>query len=206
MIAVLTGATLLLQLSLVISGAATLIPENDPGTPIRLFRFASYFTIQSNLLVAVTFAWSALRPAAGSRLFTVVRIAAICAIVITGVVHFLLLRPLLDLHGANALADTLLHQVIPVLAVLVQLLLPPAVAPGRRFDPWVLVWPAGWLVATLVRGGLTDWFPYPFLNFRTSSVTAVAITSVLIAVTFTGLSMLIAVLWRRRVGDPGSIR
>ncbi len=35
----------------------------------------------------------------------------------TGLVHFVLLRPLLDLEGADYVADKLLHMAVPVLAV-----------------------------------------------------------------------------------------
>ena len=34
----------------------------------------------------------------------------------TGIVHFFLLRPLLDLHGADYVADKLLHMAVPALA------------------------------------------------------------------------------------------
>ena len=42
---------------------------------------------------------------------------AVIGITVTGVVHFILLRPLLDLDGADYVADKLLHMVVPVLAV-----------------------------------------------------------------------------------------
>ena len=46
------------------------------------------------------------------------RLAALVGITITAVVHFVLLRPLLDLDGLDLLADALLHRVVPVLAVM----------------------------------------------------------------------------------------
>jgi hypothetical protein len=29
---------------------------------------------------------------------------------------------------------------------------------------WAFGWPAVWLLFTFVRGGITDWYPYPFLD------------------------------------------
>ena len=90
--------------------------------------------------------------------------AALVGITVTGLVHFVLLRPLLDLAGGNYLADTLLHIVVPVLAVVGWL-----VAGPRPRAPWrdallALGWPVAWLGWTLLVGGLTGWYPYPFLD------------------------------------------
>ena len=38
-------------------------------------------------------------------------------IAVTGLVHWFLLRPLLHLHGADLVADKLLHLAVPLLAV-----------------------------------------------------------------------------------------
>ena len=40
----------------------------------------------------------------------------------------------------------------------------------------VVVWPIGWLVYTLVVGGLTGWYPYPFLDLSARGVGPVALT------------------------------
>ena len=51
--AVAVGA-LVLQLVLVIQGGRVLDDTSQPALAVRLGRFVSYFTIQSNVLVAVT--------------------------------------------------------------------------------------------------------------------------------------------------------
>ena len=84
----------------------------------RLGRLVSYFTIQSNLLVAVTAVQLARDPLRDGRWWRAVRVAAVVGITVTGLVHFVLLRPLLDLEGASWVADKLLHMVVPVVAVL----------------------------------------------------------------------------------------
>ena len=84
----------------------------------------------------------------------------------TGLVHFVLLRPLLDLDGADYVADKLLHMVVPVLAVVGWAVFGPRPRFDRRSFWWVLAWPLAWLAETLVVGGATGWYPYPFLDHR----------------------------------------
>jgi len=43
---------------------------------------------------------------------------AVVGITVTGVVHWFLLRPILDLTGASYAVDKLLHVVVPLFAVL----------------------------------------------------------------------------------------
>jgi uncharacterized membrane protein len=164
--AVVALAALGLQLVLVVNGDAILVDHDPPSLAERLLRFVAYFTIESNLLVLVTTARLARDPAADGPRWRVVRIAAISGIAVTGLVHWFLLRPLLHLHGADLVADKLLHVVVPVLAVAGWL----ALGPRPRVDwpacLWAAVWPLGWLVVMLVSGGLTGWYPYPFLDHR----------------------------------------
>lgn len=155
---------LVLQLVLVIRGSAILVDENPPTMVDRLLRFVAYFTVQSNLLVLVTTAQLARDPARDGATWRVVRTMAISGITVTGLVHWFLLRKLLDLHGADYLADRLLHLVVPVLAVLGWLVL----GPRPRVDWGVClraaVWPFGWLVVVLLQEAVTGWYPYPFLD------------------------------------------
>jgi hypothetical protein len=159
-------AALLLQLVLVVTGSAILVDHDPPNLVERLLRFFAYFTVESNILVLVTTARLARDAAYDGPRWRVVRIAAVTGITVTGLVHWFLLRPLLHLDGADLVADKLLHLVVPVLAVLGWL----AFGPRPRVDwPGCLraaLWPVAWLVVILVAGGLTGWYPYPFLDHR----------------------------------------
>ena len=93
--AVVAIGALVLQLVLVIQGGRVLDDASQPALPVRLGRLVSYFTIQSNLLVAVTAAQLARDPIRDGPAWRVVRLAAVAGIFVTGVVHFVLLRPLL---------------------------------------------------------------------------------------------------------------
>jgi len=167
---------LLLQLGLVIDGASVLAEGAQPGLWLRVGRYFCYFTIQSNILVAVATAWLVVDPKAGSTVFRALWLAGVIGIAITGVVHFLLLRPLLDLHGWNQVADTLLHILVPIMAVVGWAAFGPRGRVDRRTVGFAFCWPALWLAWTLVLGAGTRWFPYPFLNWRHAGGGAVVVT------------------------------
>ena len=162
--AVVALVALVLQLVQVAKGSVVLVDAHPPGLLDRLLRYVAYFTIQSNLLVLVTAAQLARDPARDGAAWRVVRAMAISGITVTGLVHWFLLRKLLDLHGADYLADRLLHLVVPILAVLGWLVL----GPRPRLDWGVClkaaVWPLAWLVVILAQAAVTGWYPYPFLN------------------------------------------
>jgi uncharacterized membrane protein len=155
---------LVLQLVQVAKGSVVLVDAHPPGLVDRLLRYVAYFTIQSNVLVLVTAAQLTQDPDRDGRVWRVVRTAAISGITVTGLVHWFLLRKLMDLHGADYLADRMLHLVVPVLAVLGWLVL----GPRPRIDWGVCLraaaWPVVWLVAILGQAAVTGWYPYPFLD------------------------------------------
>ncbi|ANH38863.1 FAR-17a/AIG1-like protein [Nocardioides dokdonensis FR1436] len=203
LVALVACSALLLQLVLVVQGGRVLDEQTVPPLGIRLGRLVSYFTIQSNLLVAVTavhLARAARRgPGHGSTAWTVARLDAVVGITITGLVHFVLLRPLLDLSGADALADALLHLVVPVLALGGFLLVGPRPPLTRRTAGLALVWPLAWLGWTLVVGLVSGWFPYPFLDHREDGWAAVVVTCVAITALF--VALLGACALASRLGD-----
>ena len=182
--AVAAVAALLLQTVLVITGASVLAETDVPPLATRLGRLVSYFTIQSNVLVAVTAVQLAGDPVRDGRWWRPVRLAAVVGITVTGLVHFVLLRPLLDLEGPNALADSLLHLVVPVVAVAGWVLAGPRPRWSRRDAGLALLWPLLWLGWTLVVGALSGWVPYPFLDVEAEGATAVAVTCAGVTVLF----------------------
>lgn len=184
-VAVVAVVAVVLQLVLVVQGGRVLDETDQPALGIRLARFIAYFTIQSNILVAITAAQLARDPARDGSWWRVVRLAAVVGITVTGVVHFLLLRPLLDLDGADYVADKMLHMVVPALAFAGWAIF----GPRPRID-WgeirlAILWPLAWLAETLVVGGLSGWYPYPFLDHREpDGTTGVVVSSLGITVFF----------------------
>ena len=108
----------------------------QPGPVVRVWRFFSYFTTQSGLLVAVTSFMLARRVDRDGRWWRVVRLDALVGITITGLVHWFLLHPLDDFHGWQWASDTLTHVVVPILAVASWLVFGP-----RRGSRCATCWP-----------------------------------------------------------------
>lgn len=183
---------LVLQTALVIDGASVLDETQVPPLSTRLFQLVCYFTIQSNLLVAVMAAGLVIDPHRDGLLWRVLQTDAVLGITLTGLVHFTLLRPLLDLHGANAVADTLLHVAAPLLAVVGWVLFGPRPRLDARTACWSLVWPIGWLVVTLLLGAMRDWYPYPFLDVAQHGLGTVLLTCAGVTALFL---VLLAAMW-----------
>lgn len=197
MTAVVALFAVLFQLVLVIQGGRVLDETGRPdpmGT--RLWHFIAYFTIQSNILVAITAAQLARDPARDGSTWRVVRLAAVIGITVTGVVHFALLRPLLDLDGADYLADKTLHLVVPALAFLGWLVFGPRPRIDWREIRAAICWPVVWLVVILALGAATGWYPYPFLDHREpEGAGGVVVSSIGITLVF------LVFFWLARVYD-----
>src|SRR5256885_16065066 len=98
-----------------------------PDLVTRVVRFASYLTIWSNVLGTIIAATLMINPGRDGRIWRVLRLDAVVILFGGGVVHWFFLRPLLDLHGADLLADKLLHVVVPLLVIIGRLRVwPPA--------------------------------------------------------------------------------
>ncbi len=162
--AVVAIAALVLQLVLVLQGGRVLDEVDPPSTGMRLYRLLAYFTIESNLLVAIAAVTLTRDPARDGRGWRVMRLAGLVAITVTAVVHFFLLRPLLDLDGLDWLSDKTLHMVVPALAVVGWLLFGPRPRITPRVVVLALLFPILWTAWTMVFGAVDGWYPYPFLD------------------------------------------
>ena len=205
--ALVAAVALVVQVALVISGESVLVTTGTiPTTDVRLARFASYFTVQSNVLVLVTSAGLALRPDRDGRLWRVLRLDALVGIAVTGVVHWFLLRPLLDLSGASYVTDKLLHVAVPVLAVGGWSLFGPRPRLSSALLLPALAWPVAYLAFTVVRGGVTGWYPYPFLDVGVRGGPAVLGASVGVAVLLVAVAGCLLVGERRLGPAPRPAR
>ena len=205
-VAAVAAVAVVWQLVLVWQGGRVLDETELPSLATRLVRFVSYFTILSNVLVLATSVVLARTPDRDGPWWRVLRTGTVVGITITGLVHWFLLRPILDLHGADAAVDKLLHVVVPLLAVAAWAAVGPRGRVGPREVGLSLSWPVAWTVYTLVRGVLVDWYPYPFLDLDELGWGRVVVNVVGIAVLFVvvGFAVIGADrLLRRRVPATG---
>ncbi|MEU7782596.1 Pr6Pr family membrane protein [Amycolatopsis sp. NPDC049159] len=153
----------------------------------RVANLLCFFTIDSNLLVALTSALVALGRARG-RLFTVLWLDALVGIIVTGIVYQVALAGLYELDGLAFFADTMLHKVTPILFVLGWLLAAPRGVLTWRTVWWSLLYPLAWLAFTLPRGAITGFYPYPFVDAGALGYGQVALNCVFIGLFFTALA------------------
>lgn len=162
-----------------------------------LIRFFSYFTILTNILVAVTLTALALVPAMPLGRFVSgpsVQAAVAVYITIVGVVYSLFLRGVWDPIGWNAVADHSLHDVMPVLYVAYWLIF----APKGGID-WVdpikwLVYPAAYFVYSLLRGAIVAWYPYWFADVTLLGYPTALTNAGLVLVGFAAVGFIYAAL------------
>lgn len=144
------------------------------GVLPRLADTASYFTIWSNVVVAVTMTLLARRRVRESAVLRTLRLDSVLMITITAIVYAVLLAPITEVVGWSRLTDPILHQVTPIVTVLVWLVFGP-----RGWITWrtvlaAMVIPVAWIVWIMVRGGITGTYPYGFVNVAEHGVGPVA--------------------------------
>lgn len=162
--AALAIASVAVELVLVANGHNPLLATDVPPAPTRVIRFLSYFTIESNLLVAITAAMLAARADRDGAVWRVLRLDALFGITVTFVTYAVLLAPQHDPHGINAWTNAGLHYVVPLMTIVGWF----AFGPWPRIDErtllFALIWPALYIAYTLAHGAASDWYPYPFID------------------------------------------
>jgi hypothetical protein len=128
----------------------------------------SFFTIQSNLLaVVVLLGVESRSETAFHRIATAIRPGVVLYMSMTGIVYAVLLAPASADVGLTAKwVDTIVHVIAPLVVFLDWFLAPPQRAPRRGDIPAWLAFPVVWLMYTLIRGPIVDWYPYPFIDPR----------------------------------------
>ncbi len=203
---VLHGAVLAVAgtgIGLEVSRVFTEGPGDAGSTLERLVRLFSYFTILSNLLVAVVAALLVLNPRRDGRVFRVARLDGVVCIAVTGLVYVTVLRGVADLTAAGQVSNALLHYVCPPLCVLVWLLAGPRPRIDARTLAWTPVAPLAWVAYTFVRGAVVGWYPYPFLDVTLHGYAGALAATLVVAVLLLALAALTGVVDRKLPPEPG---
>ncbi|TCC88096.1 hypothetical protein EZ428_20460 [Pedobacter frigiditerrae] len=151
------------------------------------FNFISYFTILSNILVALSLTSSLFFPNTTlGKYFSLVKVQSAIAlyIFIVGLVYNLVLRGIWSPTGWQLVVDNLLHVAVPVVYVVYWLIYIP-----KGLLNWVdgLVWayfPLAYLIYSLIRGHVVGWYPYPFLDVNKIGYQKVLINSGFMVIAF----------------------
>lgn len=202
-----TGVTI--SLALALTGKNEHIDPADPtqlgnlasgvDTPLeRFLDWCTYFTIWSNVIVAVVVTVLVLRPDLFFRtdrvgwVWRVLRLDTVLMIIVTGLIFNLLLAQDEHLSGWPLVSNNFVHIATPIVTTLVWLIAGP-----RRLFSWSVVWgsliiPVVYLAWALVRGAVIDAYPYPFLDV---AVKGYADVLVFVAGLFGGAIALALLLW-----------
>lgn len=154
----------------------------------RGFNTFAFFTIQSNVLVGITSAWLVVADRPSSSTFRVLRLTALVAIIVTGVVYHVAIARLLDLESWALVGDQLVHTVVPILAVAGWLLFGPRGLVAPRVVWLSLVFPVAWLTFTLIRGAVVNWYPYHFIDVTHLGYGKAVVNCVWVAILLLGLA------------------
>jgi FAR-17a/AIG1-like protein len=155
-------------------------------------RFFSYFTILSNILVAIYFTAVVIQGNSRHRLLSSPgALTAITGyITIVGLIYQIALRHLWQPEGQQWLVDELLHTVIPF-AVIIFWYFNESSFPIRfqQIGAW-LIFPLGYFIFILICGGFSNFYPYPFVDVPTLGLTRVLINGACLIILYTLLSVL----------------
>lgn len=180
-------------------------PDGAAGVLSRVADTLSYFTIWSNVVVALSATLLLVRPRDHGLVARVLRLDALLMITITAIVYQVLLAPTADVQGWSLLTDPMLHKVTPVLTVLAWVVAGPRGWVRGRLVPLALAVPLLWIAWMLVRGAITGAYPYDFTNVSALGYGAVARTlaailvfGLAVASLYWGLDVALGRLARRR--------
>lgn len=134
------------------------------GAVSRTVDTLSYFTIWSNIVVAISVTLLLTRPLPDTWGRRVLRLDGLLMITITMIVYQVVLAPTVEVAGWARLTDPVLHLVTPVLTLVVWLVWGPRGWLTARLVPSALIVPVVWVVWMLLRGAVVDAYPYDFVN------------------------------------------
>lgn len=155
----------------------------------------SYFTNQSNLFFVILIVAGTVLGARRPPCFDDLRGAVTFYLAMTGIIYALLVAPLDELLRWDiGWTGIVLHRLAPLVAVLDWALTPRGRATSARRILWWQLFPVVFLTATWVRGGVTSWYPYDFLNPTVSSWGQVLATTAVVLVAFFAIATVIHLL------------
>jgi len=129
----------------------------------------SYFTVLTNLLIALSLSLTIVIPASGvGRFFAKVSVQSSLTayIIIVSVIYNFAIRSSWSQPAYEFVYNNILHVVTPLLFVLRWLIfVPKGTLKWSNSISW-LVFPLFYLLYSLIRGKIINWYPYFFIDLR----------------------------------------
>lgn len=198
--AALIATTGWLALSMQLTVTIGMMTADGHSVPAAIWRYLGYFTILTNVLVAITMSRIAWPRTFGGDPSASAVTGTVLAIAVVGVVYHWLLSAIVPAMGPLWwTADRLLHYLIPAASVVWWVAFASTHDLGLR-DPirW-LAFPVSYLVYALARGAVDGWYPYFFINVATIGYTRTFTNAALLsaATLVVGYAVVGLVLWSR---------
>jgi hypothetical protein len=203
-IAVVTWFALALQFYLMVIDS-----QAQGAERVRLIvNYFSFFTILANLLVALGLSFTLVVPhSSWGRFFSrpVAASGTAVYIAIVGVSYSLLLRHLWNPQRAQKIADILLHDLVPVLYVGYWLIFVPKGSLRWKDTFSWLLYPLVYFCYSLIRGAVTGWYAYPFIDASKLGYSQVLVNAAMLVCVFLAVALLAVASgrWMRRNSPPG---
>jgi len=183
----------LLAWSVLITQMYVSILSDRASVGVTIYRYFSYFTLLSNMMVAIcaTAIVLAHRDKINSfwqRPRTTTAIAIYIAVV--GLIYNIVLRQLWAPQGIQRLLDESEHSILPVLFVLYWIIGVSKRGLQWSYIPAWLIYPAVYAVAILVMGSFSGFYPYPFVDVTKYGYNTVLINCGWVVVLFLVFSLL----------------
>jgi hypothetical protein len=175
---------------------------NDKDLVATLWRLGHFFTIISNLALAIAMTWLAL----GGRVSPFLEAGLTLAMLLVGIVYVLLLHGLHPLSGRALIANHLLHYVSPIAMAVYWLLFTPHGRLRWRDPFWWAVFPLAYFSYVIARGLSGDGYPYPFINMAKLGAVQTAINALGIAAGFILCGLVLVFADRQILGRGRSRR
>ena len=159
-----------------------------------IIRFFSFFTILTNILVAVYFTIKAL---GRDHLDKAGLLTAITVyITIVGLVYQVLLRHIWQPTGLQMVVDELLHSVNPLLVISYWYLFEKKFfVHYKEVFKW-MIYPVVYLVYILTRGSFSGFYPYPFINVSEIGISQTLLNGLFLLLFFYAVSVLFIFIGR----------
>ncbi|HUI21007.1 MAG TPA: Pr6Pr family membrane protein [Methylocella sp.] len=169
---------------------------------VRVIDFLSFFTIETNLVIALVLTILCTQPGMNRFLSRPdVKSALVVYIVIVGVVYELLLRHLWHPQGLQLLADMLLHDIVPLLYCLFWLVFVPKGSLRWSDAATWLVYPIAFFVYSMLRGVAFGIYPYPFIDAARLGFAQVSVNAMILLALFFGLGIGVTAIDRALASD-----
>lgn len=161
------------------------IQNTEVSLPETIIRFFSYFTILTNLLVALFFTFRVF--GLSIKPFTLFNkkgalTSLTTFILIVGLVYQVALRGIWEPIGMQLVVDELLHTIIPLYVLVYWLFFSGKEKISFRNVVIWLLYPVVYLLFILVRGHFSNFYPYPFLNINDIGIEKTLLNIMLIIV------------------------